>query len=271
MNEINKTKKILIVEDEQILGEIIRDKLSSEGYQIFLARDGEEGIAKMKELKPDLVFLDIIMPKKNGLEVLEDAQKDDTLKNIPVVVISNSGQRSEIERAVGLGVRDYIIKAQFSPDDILEKVRKYLNQEYKETISKPGKIEPSLKNIKILLAEDDEFLLSLLAQRIEKEGYRILSATNGKQVLKIFEENTPDLVLLDIVMPEMNGIEVLKNIRSQEKYKDTIIIIFSNLGQEHEVEEAKKAGADDFLVKVNFTIKEVVEKICNLLKQKGKI
>lgn len=274
-NEINKTKKILIIEDEQILGEIILNKLSSEGYQVFLAHDGDLGMQKMAELKPDLILLDLIMPKKNGFEVLEEMQKLDTLKNIPVVVISNSGQQSEIERIVRLGVRDYIIKAQFSPDEVIEKVRKYLNQEYKEkgtinSVSVPDE-KHSGKKIKILLAEDDQFLSSLVAQRLGKDGYAILNATDGKQVLKVLEENTPDLILMDILMPEMNGIEVLKTIRSQEKYKDIIVIIFSNLGQDHEVEEAKKSGADDFLVKVNFTLKEVVEKINTLLKQRGKI
>ncbi len=270
-NHLNKTKKILIIEDEQILGEIILNKLASEGYQVFLATDGEQGMQKIRELLPDLVLLDLVMPKKNGQEVLEEIKNDATLKNIPVVVISNSGQQSEIERVVELGVRDYIIKAQFSPDDVLEKVRKYLNQEYKEKGTNNVEIVAGSKNIKILLAEDDQFLSSLVAQRLGKEGYTVLNATDGKEVLKIFEENIPDLVLMDIVMPEMNGIEVLKVIKSQEKYKKALVIIFSNLGQDHEIEEARKAGADDFLVKVNFTLKEVVEKINLLLHQKGRL
>lgn len=271
MDTMNSTKKILIVEDEQILGEIILNKLQSEGYNVSLASDGEQGIQKIRELLPDLVLLDIVMPKKNGLEVLEDMKGDDKLKNIPVVVISNSGQQSEIERIVDLGVRDYIIKAQFSPDEVLEKVRKYLNQEYKEPGGKKNGVKVKSKNIKILLAEDDQFLSSLVGSRLEKEGYTIMNATDGKQVLSILNENIPDLALLDIVMPEMNGLEVLKSIRSQEKFKDVIIVIFSNLGQDHEKDEAKKAGADEFLVKVNFTLKEVVQKINLLLKQKGKI
>jgi len=266
---MNTPKKILIIEDEQILGEIISKKLATEGYEVSLARDGEEGMEKLRSILPDLVFLDIVMPKKDGMEVLEEMKSDEKLKTIPIIVISNSGQQSEIERIVGLGIKDYIIKAQFSPDDIVEKAHKYLNQEYSEKGSSDAKT--STKNITILLAEDDQFLSSLVAQRLEKEGYRIKSATDGKQVLKVFEETVPDLILMDIVMPEMNGIEVLKLIKKEEKYKDVLVIIFSNLGQEHEVEEARKAGADDFLVKVNFTLKEVVEKITALLKAKGKI
>lgn len=276
-NEQNKNKKIVVIEDEQILGEIILKKLVSEGYSASLAVDGEAGIKMIKDIKPHLILLDLVMPKKNGQEVISEIRADNDLKSIPIVVISNSGQQSEIESVVEMGVRDYIIKAQFSPDDVLEKVRKYLNQEYVEkgvnisnTASKSN--EPvTTKNIKILLAEDDQFLSSLVAQRLNKEGYRVSNALDGKQVLTVFNENKPDLVLLDIIMPEMNGLEVLKTIRSNPENKDVIIIIFSNLGQDHEIEEAKKAGADDFLVKVNFTLKEVVDKINVMLKAKGKL
>ncbi len=270
MNTTNKGKKILIIEDEQILGEIILNKLSVEGYQVSLASDGVEGMKKIREILPDLILLDIVMPKKDGMEVLAELRGDVKLKSIPVVVISNSGQQSEIEKIVMLGVRDYIIKAQFSPDEVLEKVRKYLNQEYKEKGVSAVSLSDS-KKVKILLAEDDQFLSSLVAQKLGKEGYAILNATDGKQVLKVLEESIPDLILMDIVMPELNGLEVLKTIKGQEKYKDVLVIMFSNLGQDHEIEEAKKLGADDFLVKVNFTLKEVVEKINTLLKQKGRV
>ncbi len=264
-------KKILIIEDEKILGDIIHKKLSSEGYDVVLALDGQEGLDKTLEFLPNLILLDLMMPKMNGFEVIEALKKNDKTKNIPIIVISNSGQQTEIERVVDIGVKDYIIKAQFSPDEVIEKVRKYLNEEYNENKDSNKTILQDHQNVKILLVEDDQFLASLVAQRLSKAGYKIISATDGVQVLKIFEENTPDLVLMDIIMPEMNGMEVLKNIKSQEKYKDTSIIIFSNLGQDHEIEEAMKAGADDFLVKVNFTLKEVVEKIELHLKKKGKI
>lgn len=270
-NTNNKDKKIVIIEDEDILGKIITSKLQAESYQVTLATDGEQGINKIKEIVPDLILLDMVMPKKNGYEVLRDIKADNNIKNIPIIVISNSGQQSEIERVVDLGVQDYIIKAQFSPEEVLEKVRKYLNQEYTEKGTAPVVNGNSIKNIKVLLAEDDQFLSSLMAQRLGKEGYKIFSATDGKQVLKIVEENIPDLILMDIIMPEMNGLEVVKLIKSQPKFKDVIIIMFSNLGQEHEIEEAKNAGATDFLVKVNFTLKEVVDKINMYLKQKGKI
>ncbi|MDP3958136.1 MAG: response regulator, partial [bacterium] len=141
-----KGKKILIVEDEQILGDILLNKLYEEGYGAFWELDGEAGLAKMREVKPDLVLLDILMPKKDGYEVLEEMGKDPALKDIPVIVISNSGQPVEIERILKLGAKDYIVKAQFSPDEVLEKVEKYLGA---PASSPPG--PSSGANVKILI------------------------------------------------------------------------------------------------------------------------
>ena len=92
-------KKILIIEDEEILLNLLQKKLTNEGYDISIARDGEEGLLKMKEIKPNLILLDIIMPRLDGFGVLEKIIKDEELKKIPVIIISNSGQPVELERA----------------------------------------------------------------------------------------------------------------------------------------------------------------------------
>jgi CheY-like chemotaxis protein len=121
-------KKILLVEDEEIMIDLLQKKLSREGYEVFVARDGEEGLKKMREMdpKPDLVLLDIIMPKMGGFEVMEEMAKDEKLKKIPVIVISNSGQPVELDRAKKLGARDWLIKTEFDPNEVLEKVKKQI-------------------------------------------------------------------------------------------------------------------------------------------------
>jgi len=122
-------KKILLIEDDEILLDILQRKLKQEGYDISLARDGEDGLSKMKEDKPDLVLLDIIMPKKNGFEVLYEMQNDSTLSGVPVIIISNSGQPVEIDRAKQMGARDYIVKTHFDPAEVLTKVVEQLGKE----------------------------------------------------------------------------------------------------------------------------------------------
>jgi len=119
-------KKILIIEDEKIMLNLLRDKLEREGYDVSIAHNGEEGLEKMKEVSPDIILLDIIMPKMGGFEVMEEMAKSEKLKNIPVIVISNSGQPVELENVKNLGARDWLIKTEFDPQEVLQKVKKQL-------------------------------------------------------------------------------------------------------------------------------------------------
>lgn len=119
-------KRILIVEDEEIITDLIQKKLSDEGYEVSSAKDGVEGLEKMKEIKPDLILLDIIMPKMGGFEVMKEMSKTPGLKRIPVIIISNSGQPIELEQAKKLGAKDWLIKTEFDPQEVVEKVKKQL-------------------------------------------------------------------------------------------------------------------------------------------------
>jgi len=119
-------KKILLIEDEEIMIDILQRKLAKEGYEISLARNGEDGLKEMKEIEPDLILLDIIMPKMGGFEVMEAMGKDSKLKKIPVIVISNSGQPVEINRVKKMGAKDWLIKTEFDPQEVLEKVKKQI-------------------------------------------------------------------------------------------------------------------------------------------------
>lgn len=121
-------KKILLIEDEEIMIDLLQRKLSQEGYEVSVARDGEEGLKLIREIKPDLILLDIIMPKMGGFEVMEEMQKDKELKKIPVIVISNSGQPVELDRAKELGARDWLIKTEFNPQEVIDKVIKQIGK-----------------------------------------------------------------------------------------------------------------------------------------------
>ena len=120
--------KILLIEDEQIMLNLLQRKLTEEGYEVSIAKDGEEGLETMAKEKPDIILLDIIMPKKGGFEVMEEMQKDPNLKEIPVIIISNSGQPVELSRAQKLGARDWLIKTEFDPQEVIDKVKKQLWQ-----------------------------------------------------------------------------------------------------------------------------------------------
>jgi len=118
--------KILIIEDEVILLSIITDKLRNEGYEVEVATNGEEGLKKAKETNPDLILLDLVMPKMNGFEFIAVLKEDPDVGNTPIIVLSNSGYAVEIEKLKVLGVEDYLVKANFSPQEVMEKVARHL-------------------------------------------------------------------------------------------------------------------------------------------------
>lgn len=120
-------KKILLIEDEELIIALLQKKLEKEGYKVFVARDGVEGMEKVKKETPDIVLLDIVMPRMGGLEVLEELRKDKELRSIPVIVISNSGQPVELDRAKKLGARDWLIKTEFDPKEVISKVKNQLD------------------------------------------------------------------------------------------------------------------------------------------------
>ena len=119
--------KILIVEDDKFLRELIIRKLNAENFETVDAVDGEEGLRALKEgAKPDLILLDLILPGIDGFEVLTRIKEDPVLASIPVIIFSNLGQREDVERGLKLGADDYLVKAHFTPNEIVEKVKQVL-------------------------------------------------------------------------------------------------------------------------------------------------
>jgi CheY-like chemotaxis protein len=121
-------KKILLIEDEEIMIDLLQKKLIREGYEVSVARDGEKGLEAVKKVKPDLILLDIVMPKMSGIEVMEEMVKDKELKKIPIIVVSNSGQPVELDRAQKLGAKDWLIKTEFDPQEVIKKVVKQIGE-----------------------------------------------------------------------------------------------------------------------------------------------
>ncbi|MDD2753233.1 MAG: response regulator [Candidatus Portnoybacteria bacterium] len=116
-------KTILLIEDEPTLQKALSTALSQEGYDVKNALDGEIGLRLARETKPNIILLDLILPKMDGFEVLEELKKDDSVKDIPVIVLTNLESTQDIERALALGATNYLVKANYDLKDIVEKVR----------------------------------------------------------------------------------------------------------------------------------------------------
>lgn len=119
--------KILVVEDEQMLAEMYKDKFEKEGFEIVLAGDGKIGMEVLKKEKPALVLLDILLPNENGIEFLKKQRKNPEVSFIPVIVFSNFDDPETKEETLSLGVKEYLIKSNYSPNEIVEHIRKYVD------------------------------------------------------------------------------------------------------------------------------------------------
>jgi DNA-binding response OmpR family regulator len=121
-------KKILIIEDDPFLSEMYAAKFSQSGFQTEVVADGKKGIEKIRTDKPDLILLDIVLPKMDGFEILKKIKEDSVLKKIPVVLLTNLGQKNEVEKGLSLGADEYIIKAHFTPTAVVAKVKEILSK-----------------------------------------------------------------------------------------------------------------------------------------------
>jgi len=273
-------KKILIIEDEEVLSNVLQKKLTLQGYEVLEAKDGEEGMERMRKTRPDLILLDIVMPKKDGFGVLADMRQDPDLVGIPVIIISNSGQPVEIDKALKLGVRDYLVKTEFDPEEVIAKVKKVFGEDSltgqaggngsKKSAKEKNHASSANQSNKILIVEDDRFLRELLAKKLKNENFDIDIAMDGEEGLKKIKEGKPALVLLDLILPGIDGFEVLRQVKkdADEEVRKIPVIILSNLGQRDDVEKGINLGAEDFLIKAHFEPGEIISKIKQVLAAK---
>lgn len=119
--------RILLIEDDPFLAEIYVAKFEEAGFSISVARDGCEGLKKAKEQKPSLLLIDIVMPKLDGFEVLEAMKRDPEIKDVSTVIFSNLGEEEDVKRALELGARDYLVKAHYTPTEVVARVSAILN------------------------------------------------------------------------------------------------------------------------------------------------
>ena len=128
MLEETKKTKVLIIEDDQRINKVYMAKLRVEGITTITALDGEEGLRKVYSEKPDLILLDLMLPQKSGFEILKEIKSDPEVKDIPVIILSNLAQEKEIKAGLDLGAEDYLVKTNYSIQQVMEKIKKNLKK-----------------------------------------------------------------------------------------------------------------------------------------------
>lgn len=203
---------VLVVEDDPKGADLLRIYLSEAGYTVDVARDGAEGLEKIRQLGPAAVILDILLPKLDGWAFITQVKADPVTKAVPVIIVSIIDQKG---KGFALGAADYLIKP-VQKDDLLRTLRAF-------SLTAKTQTAP----VKILAVDDDPKAVELLAAILEPEGFHILRAYGGEAGIEIARAEQPDLIILDLLMPEMNGFEVLDRLGQSSVTRQLPVILFT--------------------------------------------
>ncbi len=294
---------IILLEDDEFLAEVIVRKLTAVGADVKRYRNGLEGLAAIRQFSPDLVLLDIMMPVMDGYEVLKVMSEEHLMDEVPVMVVSNSGQPVEIEKVLKLGVKDYVVKVDFTPDEVLDKARVILTQmkqasgelgsfippstmggiqestgsqratlapseatgaPARQPSSMPEPNSPKPQGLKVLVVEDDPLLKNLLAVKLTANGCSPLYVDDGLKAYDLAMSFKPDVVLLDLMIPGMDGFGVLEKFQSDPELKEVPVFVFSNKSSEQDKQRVYSLGAKIFRQKAETNLSEVVAELYKL-------
>ncbi len=209
------SKKILVIEDNEQNRILMRQILKYHGYELLEASDGAAGLAMAKEHMPDLILLDLQMPVMGGFAVIHELRKTPELSKLKVIAVTSFAMKGDREKALEAGFNEYVTK----PID----TRKFI-----EVVKNILPDETAALNKPVILCVDDEPAnLKLLENILEPRGYAVVSAINGEDALRKIKKQTVDLVLLDLMMPGMDGLQVSRKIKDNKKSKNIPIVMLT--------------------------------------------
>jgi DNA-binding response OmpR family regulator len=239
-------KSLLIVDDDENNRNILCRRLKKEGYTVISAYDGQEALNLLRFERFDMILLDVMMPDIDGYEVLLRIKADSNSLDTPVIMISAIGDKDSIINCLGLGASDYLLKP-YNMDIVNARIRRCLGKWH--GVNHERNWQAMMRNSNVLIVEDDEFNRDLLQRRVEQNGFNTACASNGKEALEVLENEKFDLLLLDLMMPGIDGIEVLKRIKADAKYARIPVIMVSALDDSESIATCMHHGAIDYITK----------------------
>ena len=265
-----KIQKIVIVDDDELEFEKFTREFKSEGITIEYIQDSEYAFNKIAEVQPDLIIIDLIMPKVDGITLTHKLKNSSLTRNIPVIISTAKDLTDKEKHELNSTVEHIAIKSQGHPMDVLKIVRDRIKQQeeskYQKSFQEKSKTEltgstTSTSSVKkkdreeILIVDDDPDTLFTMNELVQALGYKTYLAKSGIECLKMLDHIKPDLILLDIMMPGMDGFQTLKNIRSIKKMSDVPVYAVTAKAMAGDKEIILKNGFNDYIPKpVNSTI-----------------
>ena len=239
-------ERILMIDDDAISRKLATHILEGK-YDVICASSGAEGLQILRSSAIDLVLLDLYMLDMNGLEVLQQIREDVSISDTKVIILSFSGIRTDVIESIRLGVLDFIRKP-FLASDLLERIQAALSIERKD---------------RILVVDDDNINLKI-TERILRIPYDVICVSSGTEAIEYLKEHTPDLILLDLHMPDMNGLELLAKLQCKSELADIPVIFLTADNDQAAEGKILQAGAMDYIQKP-FSAEVLLRRISRIL------
>ena len=234
---------VLVIDDDPAVRDLVQRFLAKEGYRVAVASSGEEGLRLAKELRPDAITLDVIMPGLDGWAVLSRLKADADLAEIPVIMLTLVDDRN---LGYTLGATEYLTKP-LDRERLLAALRKHR------------------QDLPVLVVDDDPAIRELLRRQLEGDGYRVVEAENGRVALERLHDGAPGLIVLDLMMPEMDGFEFMEELRRQESWSGIPVIVLTSKDVTAEDQQRLNGGVERVIQKGAYTRESLLGEVRRLV------
>lgn len=239
----NHSSTLLVIDDDATTADIMERELAGSDVRVVRAASGKEGLQKAAELQPDVITLDVFMGDIDGWEVLARLKSIPELTHIPVIMVTIADEK---KKAFSLGVAEYLIK----PADRVE-----LTAMVSRYLPAADRVEPG----SVMLVDDDSVNRSLMAKILKEQGWTACEAENGKEALALLETGIPDLILLDLVMPEMDGVTFLAELRRSSSFCRIPVIVITSKDLTQTERQLLNVNVDRIMQKGTYDLHELIE------------
>ena len=239
----------LVVEDSPHAGELLKLHIGSAGYRVAVARNGAEAVEMAKRLRPDVITLDLMLPIKDGWQVLQELKRHPLGRHIPIIIVSILDEKN---LGFSLGAVDYFVKP-VSKEDLLNALNRV------HLLPASGEKRPT-----VLVIDDDRAATDLIQVILESEGYRVLKAFEGKEGVELAVREHPELIILDLIMPELSGFNVAYQLKHIPATRMIPIIILTSMDITPDEQTRLSAYASGLMRKGSFTKRDLLREISNI-------
>lgn len=247
-------KKILIIEDALTYQQGLKREFVQSGYEVRCVGTGEDGLREVKKFKPDIIVLDLVLPGIGGREVCRQLKMDINYRHIPVMILTMKTEDKYVEEGLESGADSYVSKNEsmnliVKRAEALFKLSAVVKPLFEEGGAAEEEEELKLADKIILLVDDDITFLHIMKRRLQEAGYKLITAMSGQECFERLKEEVPDILLLDLRMPEIDGIDVCRQVRKIKRFVSLPIVMLTASDSQEDITRSFEAGVNDFVVK----------------------